>query len=199
MKPASLLLIATIMTFLSNTLFADETAQKLVKDTTVAIITGLKADQAAIKKDPKLAVALVEKIVLPQFNFTVMSEKTLKKDWPKMSASQKKQFETEFKTLLVRTYSAALADNFDQEITYLPWKSKKDGTIVLVRTEVAQSAGFPIPLNYKLVKQKDGSWKVTDVIIDGISLIKNYKISFSKEIIASGVDKLIARLVESNK
>lgn len=187
------------MTFLSNTLFADETAQKLVKDTTVAIITGLKADQAAIKKDPKLAVALVEKIVLPQFNFTVMSEKTLKKDWPKMSASQKKQFETEFKTLLVRTYSAALADNFDQEITYLPWKSKKDGTIVLVRTEVAQSAGFPIPLNYKLVKQKDGSWKVTDVIIDGISLIKNYKISFSKEIIASGVDKLIARLVESNK
>ncbi|MFV2055831.1 MAG: phospholipid-binding protein MlaC [Thiohalomonadales bacterium] len=199
MKRFSLLLITVMILPLSSTLLANDAAQKLVENTTTTIQAGLAAEQAAIKKDPKIAVALVEKVVLPQFNFTKMSKKALGKNWKKMNDSQKTLFIKEFKTLLVRTYSATLVDNYDQKIKYLPWKSKKGGKIVLVRTELVQPGGFPIPLNYKLSKLKDGSWKVIDVIIDGISLVKNYKKSFAKEIRATSIDKFIVRLQESNQ
>jgi len=199
MKQAGLWLLIAIFSLLSTLVQADDPAKILVKQITLDITSGLRAKKDAVKADPGVAIALVDKIVLPHFDFTAMSRKALRKIWKKMSAEQKVSFEKEFKMLLVRTYSKALADNYDQEIKYLKTKKKKSGKLVMVQTEVQQSTGFPIPLNYKLKLQKDKSWKVIDVVIDGISLISNYKNSFAKEVRDSGVDKLIARLQKSNK
>ena len=199
MKQVGLWLLVAVFSLLSTIVHADDPAQTLVKKITLDITSSLRKEKAAVKSDPDIAITLVDKIVLPHFDFTTMSRKALQKTWDTMSAEQKVDFEKEFKMLLVRTYSKALADNYDQEIKYLATKRKKSGTLVLVRTEVAQSAGFPIPLNYILKLQKDESWKVIDVVIDGISLISNYKNSFAKEVRATGIEKLIARLKVSNK
>ena len=78
-------------------------------------------------------------------------------------------------------------------------RAKKDATEVTVRTEVQLDAGFPIPINYRMYRTKDGEWLVFDVSIDGVSLVTNYRSSFSKEIRQGGLPKLIAKLSERNQ
>ena len=197
------LLIALLGVFLLNGqafATAEDSALKLVQDTTIQIMGKLKEEEAEIKKNPERVTELVDKIVLPHFDFTRMSQWTLGKYWGKAKKDQQDRFVKEFKMLLVRTYAKALADNVDREIEYKPVrKSKKKDNEVTVFTEVQQQAGFPIPITYKMHHNGDEKWKVFDVIIDGISLVANYRTSFAKEIRKSGIDNLIASLAERNQ
>ena len=188
--------------FISGEAFAtaEDSALKLVQDTTVKIMDKLKEEEAAIKENPERVTELVDAIVLPHFDFTRMSRWTLGKYWRKAKKDQQDRFVKEFKMLLVRTYAKALADNVDREIEYKPVrKSKKKENEVTVFTEVQQQAGFPIPITYKMHHNGDEKWKVYDVVIDGISLVANYRTSFAKQIRKSGIDNLIASLADRNK
>jgi phospholipid transport system substrate-binding protein len=122
----------------------------------------------------------------------------LGKHWRKAKADQRVAFTNEFKSLLVRTYSNALLEYADQTIKYLPFRDSQDAGDVTVRSEIEQPGGFPVPINYRLYL-KAGEWKVYDVYIDDISLIANYRSSFSREIRKIGIDKLIQKLADKNK
>lgn len=178
----------------------DESALKLVQDTTGLIMEKLQQDQAEIKKNPQRVTELVEKIVLPHFDFIRMSQWTLGKYWTTAKKDQQDKFVKEFRMLLVRTYAKALADNVGKPIEYKPLrKGDKNDSEVTVFTEVQQQAGFPIPITYKMQRNAEENWKVFDVIIDGISLVANYRTSFAKEIRQSGIDVLIASLATRNQ
>jgi phospholipid transport system substrate-binding protein len=177
--------------------WADEAAQKLVLDTTKQIINEIKKQRKEIDKNPAQLAKLVDKIVFSQFDFTKMSTRVLGKHWGKASDSQKTRFTEEFRHLLVRTYSKALLEGVDKEIKFLPLSGKSKKGRVTVRTEIEQSSGFPIPINYKLHK-KDNAWKVYDVVIDGLSIVRNYRTTFAKKIRKEGIDKLIVSLAERN-
>jgi len=192
-------LLAALMLF-ASTAFAgkEESAMALVKDTTNKIMTSLRENKKETDANPDLVTELVDKIVLPHFDFAKMSKWTLGKYWDKASADQKKRFIAEFKMLLIRTYSKALADNTDKEVVFKSAKlSKKNNDQAIVETEVPQSGGFPIPIVYRM--QTDGkAWKVFDVNIDGISLVSNYRTSFAREVRKSGIDKLIESMKSRN-
>jgi phospholipid transport system substrate-binding protein len=158
----------------------------------------MRVDQEKVKADPDYLVEVAETYVAKHFDFERMSSWVLGKYWRKAKPDEKVRFTKEFRTLLVRTYAKALNDNYDKQIDMLPTRKKKGGKQVTVRTEVQQSAGFPIPINYKMYIKND-EWKVYDVSVDGISLVANYRTSFAKEIRKDGLDKLIARLAERNK
>lgn len=177
----------------------EDSAMSLVKETTNKIMATLREKKKAIDADPDLVTELVDKIVLPHFDFAKMSQWTLGKYWDKASADQQKRFIDEFKLLLIRTYSKALADNTDKEVVFKSAKiSKKHDDEAIVETEVPQSGGFPIPIVYRM--HSDGkAWKVFDVNIDGISLVSNYRSSFSREVRKSGIDKLIESMKTRNK
>jgi phospholipid transport system substrate-binding protein len=177
---------------------AIQAPQELVQETTDKITSVLRADQEKIKADPNHLLMVVDNIVAPHFDFERMSSWVLGKYWRKANADEKTRFASEFRTLLVRTYAKALNDNYDKEIAMLPPRERKNGKRVTVRTEVQQSGGFPIPIEYKM-HIKDDSWKVYDVSVDGISLVANYRTSFAKEIRKDGISKLIDRLAERNK
>ncbi len=177
----------------------DQSPRELVMETTDRILKVLKAEQAEIKKNPARLYEIVDEIVLPHFDFRRMSSWVLGKHWRKATPEQREQFVTEFRALLVRTYAAALNDNYDQKIDFLPLRAKKDATEVTVRTEVEVESGFPIPINYKMYRTKDGEWLVYDVSIDGVSLVTNYRSAFSKEIRNGGLPRLIASLAERNQ
>ncbi len=177
----------------------DQSPRELVMETTDRILKALKAEQAEIKKNPARLYEIVDEIVLPHFDFRRMSSWVLGKHWRKATPEQREQFVTEFRALLVRTYAAALNDNYDQKIDFLPLRAKKDATEVTVRTEVEVESGFPIPINYKMYRTKDGEWLVYDVSIDGVSLVTNYRSAFSKEIRNGGLPRLIASLAERNQ
>lgn len=198
MKHTLALFAGLVLFSIASTVVAgNDDAQKLVVETTDRIMSKLKAEQDAIKQDPERVITLVDEIVLPHFDFTRMSQWAMGKYWRTASKEQQEKFIVEFRMLLVRTYSKALADNVDQKVNFLPLRGGKDDEIT-VRTEVAQQAGFPLPINYEM-HLKDGEWKVFDVVIDGISLVANYRTSFAKTIKKDGIDKLIASLVDRNK
>lgn len=173
-------------------------AQQLVVDTTEKTMDRLKQEEQTVRSDSGRLYAIVDEMVLPHFDFQKMSSWVLGKYWRQATPAQKDRFSKEFQKLLVRTYSNALLEAIGKKINFLPQKSnKEDATEVTVRTEVEQQGGFPIPIDYKMYL-KNSEWKVYDVVIDNLSLVSNYRTSFSQEIKKSGIDKLIDSIAEKN-
>ena len=170
----------------------------LVNQTAEKILTQLRAEKSVVTKNNQRVYELVEQIVLPHFDFSTMSASVLGKHWRTANEDQRKRFTQEFKLLLVRTYAKALVDNMDRKIVYEPLRAADGATDVTVHTEIPQEGGFPMPINYSM-ELKDGAWKVYDVDIDGISLVKNYRTTFSNEVKQGGVDALIKKLMERNQ
>lgn len=178
---------------------ANAPAQQLVIDTTKEMLTLIEAERAKIDARPVYIYELVEGVVLPHFDFERMGRLVLGKHWRKANKVQREQFIKEFSFLLVRTYATAMMDYSGQEIIYLPFREGKDKGDVVVRTEVDQKGGLPIPIDYSL-HFKDDEWKVYNVKIDAVSLVLNYRTTFSGEIRKlKGLDGLIAQLQKRNR
>lgn len=141
---------------------------------------------------------LVNEIVLPHFDFDRIARWVLGKHWRKASSEQQQRFTEEFRVLLVRTYASALNEYTEDSVSYLPLTSAPDAEELTVRSEVAQPGGFPVTINYDMYV-KQGEWKVYDVAVDGVSLVANYRTTFSKEIRERGIDGLIDALAARNQ
>ena len=187
-------LIATLYAFAVH---AQEAPDALVRRSTNEILTAIKADKDLQTGNPQKIEKLAEDKVLPYFNFVHMTQLAVGRNWRDASDAQKKSLIDEFRRLLVRTYSTSLTQYRDQSIEVKPLKIAAADTEVVVKTQVNQPGGQPIPIDYSLEKAKDG-WKVYDVLIDGVSLVTNYRSSFNTEIQKSGIDGLIKSLVERN-
>lgn len=176
----------------------DDSPDALIKQVTEEVLSIVRQDKEIQKGNTRKAIELVEAKVLPHFNFQRMTALAMGRDWNKANPEQKKLLSEEFKTLLVRTYSNALTGYRDQKVRYKPTRMEGNASDVVVKTEIQQSGGKPIQLDYALEKQPEG-WKVYDVIVAGVSLVTNYRDTFNQEVRANGVDGLIQMLVEKNK
>ncbi len=170
----------------------------LIRKVTEDVLSIVRQDKDLRNGNTKKAIELVEAKVLPHFNFVHMTALAMGRDWNKASPEQKKRLTEEFRTLLVRTYSNALTGYKDQSVRYKPAKILDTDTDVLVKTEIVQSGGKPIALDYSLEKRPEG-WKVYDVVVAGVSLVSNYRDTFNQEVRANGVDGLLQMLVNKNK
>lgn len=182
----------------SFTLLAQETPDALVKRVTDEVLTIVRQDADIQKGDSQKVLALVDGKVLPHFNFQHMTALAVGRDWRKADSAQKLRLTSEFKMLLVRTYSNAISSYSNQRVVYKPFKMAAGETDVLVRTEIQQPGAKPVQLDYSL-ELVDGSWKVYDVVVAGISLVTNYRDQFAQEVRAGGVDGLIASISAKNK
>jgi phospholipid transport system substrate-binding protein len=171
----------------------------LAKKVTDEVIAVLRADKDIQAGNTKKVLDLVEAKVLPHFNFTRMTRLAVGVPWRQASAAQQQTLVTEFRTLLVHTYTSAFTQYRDQVIEYRPLKMAPSDTEVVVRSLIKQKTGAdPIDINYSMEKT-DAGWKVYDVVIAGVSLVQNYRSSFSTEIQKAGIDGLIATLATKNK
>lgn len=171
--------------------------ETLVRQTSERMLTVLKQQHDVIKSEPARLYGLVDDIVLPHFDFERMARWVLGKNWRQATPEQQQRFVVEFRNLLVRTYGTALLEYNDQEVRFLPLRMSAGAEEVTVRTEIQQPGGLPIPINYSMYRRADG-WKVYDVVIDGISLVSNYRTDFSAQIRSGGIDALIVRIAERN-
>jgi phospholipid transport system substrate-binding protein len=174
-------------------LAADTPPDELARATTQEVLAILKQDKELQSGDLKKVYQLVEAKVLPHFDFNRMTQLALGKHWPRATAKQKQALVTEFRNLLVRTYSSSLTAYSNQTVEFKPLAMKPDATDVTVRSEIRQPGGQPIPIDYSMYKTAFG-WKVYDVAIDSVSLVTNYRASFSNTIRQSGIDGLIKTL-----
>jgi len=171
--------------------------EQIISETTNRMLDALKQEQGLIKQQPNRVNALANQIIMPHIDFQSMSSWVLGKYWRRATAEQKQQFPVQFRRLILRTYATALSEYTDETIHYLPLRASDGDSDVTVRTFIERSSGPGIPVAYRMHQvQKD--WKVYDISIDGISLVNNYRRSFSIEIRRHGLDGLINKLATKN-
>lgn len=191
----SFLLVLALMTGLnaSPVLAADTPPDVLARATTQEVLAILKQDRDIQNGNQRKVYQLVETKILPIFDFNRMTQLVIGKHWPRATARQKQELVTEFRNLMVRTYSSSLMAFNNQTVDFKPMSMKPGESDVTVRSEIRQPGGQPIPINYSMYKTSFG-WKVYDVTIDGVSLVTNYRSSFSNTIRQNGIDGLISTL-----
>ena len=197
MQKIAAFLVILIATFCTFAVHAQEAPDALVRRSTNEILAAMKADKDIQAGNQQKIEKLAEQKILPYFNFVRMTQLAVGRNWRDASDAQKKSLIDEFRKLLVRTYSTSLAQYRDQTIDVKPLKVAATDAEVVVKTQINQPGGQPIPIDYSLEKASDG-WRVYDVLIDGVSLVTNYRSSFNTEIQKSGIDGLIKSLVDRN-
>ena len=181
---------------------ADDAALALLKTTTGSMITALTQNQAELKQDPLVVNRLVESILIPHVDFISASKWVLGKHWRSADKEQKLRFIKEFRSLMIRFYSSALADFLKTHevrkdmIRFLPQRGESSEEVT-IRSEVFAPDGKSIPVNYYMHNTRKG-WKVYDVSVEGVSMVTTYRNSFANEIKLKGVDGLINSLAEKN-
>jgi phospholipid transport system substrate-binding protein len=157
----------------------------------------VKADKSIKQGDVQKVIALVDAKVMPYVNFQRMTSSAVGRYWRQATPEQQKRLQEEFKILLVRTYSGALAQVQDQTVELKPMRGSADDKEVVVKTEI-RGRGDPVQLDYRLEQTATG-WKIYDVNVLGVWLVENYRNTFSQEIGANGIDGLISKLAARNK
>lgn len=174
-----------------------EAPMDMLQRTSDEVIQVLKEKRAAIDADPNLVYQIVNEYIVPQLDDVTLAKLALGKNWRKANNEQKIEFVDEFRSLLIRTYGKSLQEFSDQKIKFFPVKMKADATKVTVKSEVLQSGGPSIPMDYRLRLKKD-AWKVYDIKIDGVSLVTSYKGTFTQEVRKSGIKGLLKMLRDKN-
>ncbi len=183
----------------TSMVLAQETPpDKLIHDTAEDVLQILRTDDALRRGDKQRAYALVQEKMLPVVNFRRTAQLTLGKYWRQATDAQKDLFAKEFQTLLINTYAAALTQYKDEKVVYKPFSMQPGEKRITVQTEVVRAGGNKVPVDYYLEHTSSG-WKVYDVVVDGISLIINYRSAFADIIENKGIDGLIADLQDKNR
>ena len=175
-----------------------QSAEDIVKTTADQVISRIDKNRDMLDAHPEQIYALINELVIPHFDFTNMSKWVLGKNWRKATDIQREKFISEFRTLLVRTYARALLEYSDQQINYLPVQSDPNSNLIVVKTEIESTGSYAVPIHYRM-HVSDGEWKVVDVAIDGISLVRTYRGEYASEIRKNGIDSLISKMTERNE
>jgi phospholipid transport system substrate-binding protein len=180
-----------VLALVASTLaWGQSSPDALVRSTVEEVLTVMRQN-----KDPERLRELAEQKVLPNFDFERMTRLAVGRAWQNANPSQRDALVTGFRSLLITTYSAALSNGITpaEKIDVKP--AQGSGSDVVVKTIAHRAGKQPVVVDYRVAKQAD-SWKVYDVIAEGISLVLTYRGTFAAEIARSGVDGLIRVLEE---
>lgn len=186
------LILAFCMLALAGVSFAqspndiiEETAQLLDQE-----LAGRKDELAA---DSDALYALIDEILLPRFDRRYAAQLVLGKHWRDASTEQRDAFIDAFYTNLLQRYADGILQFELDAIEILPYRGDDTKSRTVVKTSVTLEDGTNVPVNYGLVKRESG-WLIFDVVIEGISYVRNFRAELNSEIQRSSLDAVIARL-----
>jgi len=182
-----ILLVLTASIFFVSVACATPT--EVVKKT-VDEVVNIVADKEMKKNEVKRRQAL-KKAISVIFDYTEMAKRSLGKHWNVRTAAEKKHFAELFATLLENSYAGKIESYNNERIVYI--KDIVEDDYAEVKSKVVTAARDEFTLDYRLFKQ-NGKWMVYDVIIEGVSLVSNYRSQFNKIITANGYDRLVKKL-----
>ncbi len=175
----------------------EEAPDAMMKRISDEVVGEIRADKNIGAGHTAKIAALVDAKIIPHFDFRRITQIAMGANWRKANPDQQERLTREFKTLLVRTYSGALASYRGQKIEFRPLRAAPSDSEVTVRSQVRQPGAEPIGIDYDLAKT-GREWKVFDVRIGGISLVANYRSVFAEEVRNGGVEGLITLLSRKN-
>jgi phospholipid transport system substrate-binding protein len=187
LKQLFTILLAGIILTATTITSADASPTEAIRGSVDSILTLLQnkgLDQATRRKE-------MRKVISERFDFRAMSQRTLATNWKKASKEQQQEFVQLFAQLIENTYIGRVEAYTDEKVDYPGEKVK--GKKAVVETLIL-TASADIPINYKVYQKKNGEWWVYDVIIEGISLISNYRSSYQEIVKKEGFDGLIAKM-----
>ena len=172
---------------------ADETPNEVIESAVLVLAEKVGAQQEALAADRQALYALIDEILLPRFDRKFAAQIVLAKHWRTATEEQRSRFIAAFYQALLRKYADGLLE-FDQEkVKVLPFRGDSSGKRAKVRTTVALDDGSTVAVDYELVKRESG-WLLFNVIIEGVSYVRNFRAELDSEIRASSVDAVIERL-----
>lgn len=194
------LFVAAACAGLPSFALADEAPDAMIKRLSDEVLTAIKSDKSLKAGDMDKIMALVDSKIMPNVNFQRMTAAAVGPAWRQATPEQKKQLQDEFKTLLIRTYSGALAQVQDQTITMLPLRASPTDNDVVVRSEI-RGKGEPIQLEYRMERTpgQGAGWRIYNLNVLGVWLVDTYRSQFSPIVSQKGIDGLIQTLAERNK
>jgi len=173
----------------------------------VWVAAGVPGDQVrqttdklvAIIKDPQLKGESkknerrdkLKELIYQRFDFTEMAKRSLGSEWPRRSPEEQKEFVKLFTDLLERAYLDQLESYSGEKIQYL--KEREDDNYAQVETKIIDKKGQEFSVNYRL-HNRNGDWKVYDVVIEEISLVNNYRAQFKRALATASYEDLVNRM-----
>ena len=186
--------IIAIFILFSSYSFASDGPDVFLKNSVEEISEFISENKDSLDTDENYLRAKVDELVIPKLDIKLMSKIVLgKKNWTSMSPVLRMRFQQVFRSLMVKTYMKSLTSFDGEKIKFLPYKKGKRPDVARVQSVYLLNEG-ELSVKYSLKLNKSAEWKVYDINIDGISLIKNYRSDFKSHIERDGIDSLIEEL-----
>jgi phospholipid transport system substrate-binding protein len=171
----------------------DQLVQKLTEE----ILAAIKSDKQLAAGDKQKAMKLAEEKVLPYVDFEEATRLAVGRAWAQATPEQKKRLVSEFRNMLVRTYSNAIQAYQGQTLKVLPSRGEPKGDEATVRTQFVRAGGQPLPIDFQM-RKAGNAWKVFDISVEGVSLVLTYRSEFDVVVKQEGIDGLVKRLAQKN-
>lgn len=185
------LIFFLIFVFYSSSVFATISPKEQVKTTVDKVINILKDPKYKGQSKVQQKRAALRTEISKVFDFEEMSKRTLGIYWKERTPQEKKEFVELFKDLLERSYSGKIESYTDEEVVYTD--ERIEDRYAEVKTKIITKEKKEIPIDYRLYFTGN-NWKVYDVVIEGVSLISNYRSQFNKIIRTQSYQELVKRM-----
>ena len=190
MRP--MLLLGLLVCWMPGTVAAEDTAQAVIQKTVDQVLAIL----GDTSKDAAQRRAEIEALAEERFDFRTMSRLVLARNWKRLSAEEQEEFVAEFQTYLANDYGSRI-ERYQQEQVEVLGERKEPRGDVTVKTKIVGGENDGALVDYRM-RKKDGPWKIIDVVIEGISLVANFRDQFRDVMGRDGPASLIERLREKN-
>lgn len=198
MKKFGQLLVTLVLTLFTAAAFASvdlkRAPEAVITEVTQEVLNEIKVHPELQKQNSTAINELVDQHILPYVDFPRMTRMAVGPQWRNAAPEQKSEIQKLFRELLIAVYSGALKEASDYSMQLGRNNINPDDRVVIVRTKLTASQREPIQLDYRLLKNNAGEWKVFDVNVGGVWLVENYRSQFASVISNSGLDGLITEL-----
>ena len=172
---------------------ADDSPNAVIESSVVLLTEKLDGRQAELAEDRDALYTIIDEILMPRFDRRFAAQVVLAKHWRAASEEQRDRFIEAFYRALLRKYADGVLEFDPNMIEVLPYRGDADAKRTKVRSTVALEDGSKVAVDYELVRRSAG-WLVFNVIIEGVSYVRNFRAELDSEINASSLDAVIARL-----
>ncbi|MDG1249380.1 MAG: ABC transporter substrate-binding protein [Gammaproteobacteria bacterium] len=173
------------------------TPEQIIEQTSSEVLTIVNQQADRIRNEAGYVNTVIDELILPIIDLQSMGKLILGKHWKSATSGQQQRFIDEFKSMLVRTYAKSIADYGHAKVTIMRDVKQKSKKFHMVHTELDLGSGAPLKVTY-VFRQKDSAWRVFDLAVDGLSLVKNFRSSFDQEISETSLQALIERIANTN-
>ncbi len=184
--------VAALVLMLGSAAAADDTPSQVIDALAGQVLTTLR-DKSLTSEQRRSSI---EETVYRHIDFETLSRLVMARNWRKLSDAQKDEFMASFKKHLSATYGENIDNYRNEKVEVLSERKEKKGDVT-VKSKIVRGGSESILVDYRL-RRKDSAWRIIDVVIEGVSLVANFRSQFQEIISDGGVDRLLKLLRDKN-